>query len=246
MAGIFCYNVKMNISVVVIAHNEEVWIERCLISLFKQSQQPKEIIIVLHNCTDKTKTIAEQFPVKIVECFERGGSTISRARGIEKTTGDIVCCTDGDCWADKDWIKNISLPLINNSNISIVAGYTKVQNNLFWKFSCWWQFAIMRKLFKRKKHAFAWGSNFAFKRKDYDEVGGLMPFLKIHDDLKINYTAEDLYISLALQKAGSISYTLNANIFTYMPEEKSSILAQKEIVKKQQEDNKKLFSFFKI
>lgn len=236
----------MKISVVVIAHNEEVWIERCLVSLLRQNQQPNEIIVVLHNCTDRTKDIVQQFPVKIIECFEDGGSTISRARGIEAASGDLTCCTDGDCWADKNWLKNISAPLINNSDISIVAGYTKIQNNLFWRFSCWWQFVIMRKLFKRKNHAFAWGSNFAFRRKDYNEVGGLMPFLKIHDDLQINYTAEDLYISLALQKAGSISYALNANIFTYMPEEKVSISAQKEIVKKQQEDNKKLFSFFKI
>ncbi len=236
----------MSISVVIIAHNEEEWISRCLTSLAQQSTTPDEIIVVLHNCTDKTKSIVETFPVKTVECFEKGGSTISRARGIELSTGDIVCCTDGDCWADKYWVKNISTPLIRNPDISIVAGYTKIENNLFWKLSCWWQFTIMRKLLKRKNHAFAWGSNFAFRKKDYDQVGGLLPFLKIHDDLHIHYTAEDLYISLALQKVGTIHYALNANIFTYMPSEKVSLLAQKEIVKNQQEDNRKLFSFFKI
>ncbi|MBP6858077.1 MAG: glycosyltransferase [Candidatus Pacebacteria bacterium] len=236
----------MKISTVVIAHNEELWIEKCLESLFGQSLQSDEIIVVLHNCTDRTKEITQKFPVKIIECFEEGSSIISRARGIEASSGEIVCCTDGDCWVDNDWVKNISEPLIKNGEISIVAGYTKIQNGWFWKFSCWWQFVIQRKLFNRKNHRFAWGSNFAFRRKDYEDVGGLFPFLKIHKDLKINYWAEDLYISLALQKVGKIFYALRANVFTYMPEEKSSIVAQKEIVKKQTEDNKKLFSFFKI
>jgi glycosyltransferase involved in cell wall biosynthesis len=236
----------MKISVVVIAHNEEEWIERCLYSLTHQTKNPDEVVVVLHNCTDRTKEIVEQFPVKVVECFEKGSSIISRARGIEAASGDIICCTDGDCWADQDWIKSSIAPLIAHPEVSIVAGYTKIQNNLFWKFSCWWQFIVMRKILQRKNHAFAWGSNFSFRKAQYDAVGGLLPFLQIHKDLSIYYWAEDLYISLALQKIGIIYYALTANIYTYMPPEKSSIKAQKGVISKQQEDNKKLFAFFKI
>ncbi len=236
----------MKLSVVVIAHNEEDWIEKCLQSLLHQTLHADEIIVVAHNCTDKTVEIAKTFPVKIVECFEKGSSIISRARGIEAATGDIVCCTDGDCWVDKNWIKSISDPLVKNKKVYIVAGYTKIQNGWFWRFACWWQFVIKRKILDRKDHRFAWGSNFALRKGDYETVGGLIPYLQIHKDLEINYVAEDVYISLALQKLGTIFYALNANIFTYMPPEKTSIKAQKIIVAKQIEDNKKLFSFFKF
>lgn len=236
----------MSISVVVIAHNEELWIKQCLSSLVNQSVRPDEIIVVLHNCTDRTKEIASFFPVALIECSDNGGSIISRARGIEHTTGDIVCCTDGDCWVDKNWIKHISAPLLTKPRVSIVAGYTKIQNNLFWKISCYWQFVVQRKLLNRKTHRFAWGSNFAFRKSDYDLVGGLLPFLTLHKDFGLNYPAEDLYISLALQKKGVFFTALRAKVYTYMPKEKASIRSQKEIVKKQQEDNKKLFSFFKL
>lgn len=233
----------MQTSVVVIAHNEEGWIERCLISLIAQTKKPDEIVVVLHNCTDKTKNIAEKYPVKLIECLEQGSAIISRARGIEASPGDIVCCTDGDCWADKDWVKNISTPLLKK-NISIVAGYTKIQNSIFWKFSCWWQFVIQRKVLNRKNHRFAWGSNFAFRKEDYLAVGGLLPYIRIHEDLKINYVAEDLYLSLALQQYGNIFYALKANIYTLMPPEKASIKVQRIIVPKQVDDNKKLFNYF--
>ena len=235
----------MKISVVVIAHNEEPWIERCLTSLLQQTQKPDEIILVAHNCTDKTIEIAEQFSeVKIVLCTEQGGSIISRARGIEATTGNIVCCTDGDCWADKEWVKHVSAPLMHNEKISIVAGYTKILNGWFWSFSCWYQFFLNRKLLNKKAQRFAWGSNFAFRKADYETVGGLMPFVQIKKDLNLNYDAEDLYISLALQKIGKIFFALDAKMYTYLPGEKASVEAQKNIVPKQQQDNKKLFKYF--
>jgi glycosyltransferase involved in cell wall biosynthesis len=236
----------MKISVVIIAHNEETWIKSCLESLLAQSTKPDETILVLHNCTDRTKDIAQGFPIKIIECFESGGPIVSRIAGIEASSGDIICCSDGDCWLDKNWVKNISRPLIDDSNISIVGGYTKIQNSLFWKFSCWWQFVWNRKILNNKNTKFAWGSNLSFRKSDYLKVGGLRPFLKIHKDLKINYWAEDLYLSLALQKVGKIFFAINANVYTYLPKEKSSPSSQIEIVKKQKEDNKKLFSFFKI
>jgi hypothetical protein len=143
-------------------------------------------------------------------------------------------------------VENISKQLLHDNSVSLVAGYTKIRNNLFWKFSCWWQFVIERKLHNRKNHSFAWGSNFAFRKKDYTTIGGLIPFLKIHKDLGTHFWAEDLYLSLALQKVGKIFYALHANIYTVMPQEKASIKAQAAIVQKQMEDNKKLFSFFKI
>lgn len=236
----------MKISATVIAHNEEEWIEKCILSLLQQTVEPDEIIILAHNCSDKTIEIASKYPVKVEILNEGVGTIYSRAKAIEVSTGDVVCCTDGDCWADKNWIKNISEPLIKNKSISIVGGYTKIQNGLFWKFSCWWQFVINRKLLNNKNNRFAWGSNFALRKKDYEKTGGLLPFLDIKKDLKLNYDAEDLYISLALQQIGKIFFALNANIYTYMPKEKASIKAQKTIIRKQLEDNKKLFTFFKF
>ncbi len=236
----------MSISVTIIAHNEAEWIGRCITSLLQQTLPPDEIIILAHNCTDETVLIAKRYPVKIIECNEQGGISTARMRAIENTTGEIICCTDGDCWVDTNWVKRLTKPLQTPSDVSIVGGYTKIQNNLFWKFSCWWQFVIQRKILNKKSHRFVWGSNFAFRKKDYGNTEGLSPFFALKKELGLHYDADDLYLSLVLQKVGNIFFTTDAFVYTYMPREKASIRSQKEIVKKQQADNKALFSFFKI
>lgn len=236
----------MKISVAIIAHNEEKYIEHCITSVLTQTRPADEIVLVAHNCTDGTVAIAQKYPIRIIELNEGIGTTISRAKAIESCTGDIVCCTDGDCWVDNHWVETISRPLLQNSAVSIIGGYTKIKNNLFWKLSCWWQFVVNRKIKNKKSHRFAWGSNFAFRKRDYETVGGLTPFLDIRKKLQLNYDAEDLYLSLALQTIGKIVFATTAYVYTLMPPEKASVAAQKIIVPKQQEDNQKLFAFFKV
>ncbi len=230
----------MTTSVVVIAHNEEQWIDGCLQSLESQTKKPDEIIVVLHHCTDNTKSITTQFPfVKIIETIEDGGPIIARIRGIEAATSDIVCCIDGDCWATNTWIEKISVPL-QTSSISIVAGYTSIQNNIFWKISSWWQFYINRKILRIKKHSFAWGSNMAFRKNDYKAAGGLRPFLSLYKKLDIKHWAEDLYLSHVLQKNGKIYIATNARVYTYLPREKTSLRNAKKISQEQSEDNRRI------
>lgn len=56
-------------------------------------------------------------------------------------------------------------------------------------------------------------------------------------------------IELIIKKSperGFSSFATDAVVYTSMPPEKASLKAQKDIVAKQIEDNKKLFSFFKI
>ncbi|NTV41573.1 MAG: glycosyltransferase family 2 protein, partial [Candidatus Moranbacteria bacterium] len=51
----------MKIALTIIAHNEEKNIEKCLFSALAQTLKPAEIIVVCHNCTDKTEEIARKF-----------------------------------------------------------------------------------------------------------------------------------------------------------------------------------------
>ncbi len=56
------------ISVLVIAHNEETHIAECIDSILSQSQKPDEIVLVVHNSTDRTLEIAKNYPdIRIVE-----------------------------------------------------------------------------------------------------------------------------------------------------------------------------------
>ena len=227
----------MTISIIIIAHNEEQGIECCIKSALGQTRKPDEIIVVAHNCTDQTVVIAQKYSVKIVECTGDGGPIYARMRGISEAIGEIIACTDGDAWVDAKWLAELTKPLFRDNKVSIVAGYTIVQNSIFWRLSCWFQFCIMRWLLDVRVHRFGWGSNMAFRKADYVQVGGFEKYIAVYQARGVKLYAEDLYISLALQKLGRMKTALRALVYTYLPRDKASIVAQRRIVPIQRRDN---------
>jgi len=235
----------MKISVLIIAHNEEEWIEKCIKSILNQTQKPDEIVLVAHNCTDDTVTIAKRFAtVKLIEYTGPHGQPYARIKGFNEVTGDIIACTDGDAWADKNWLKRITSPLLKNPDITLVAGRVVFLNNLFWKI------AMLRQYFFRKftndgLNKFASGACFAIRKNDYEKVGGLEPIIKLKDELKLYFWAEDYYLSLAMQTIGQMHLVWNAKVYSYMPQESSSIKSQIELGPKWYHDNKAILDYFK-
>lgn len=58
-------------TVVMAAHNEEKYIGRALRSVLGQTLKPLKIVVILDRCTDRTREIAEGFPVEIIEKREK-------------------------------------------------------------------------------------------------------------------------------------------------------------------------------
>jgi glycosyltransferase involved in cell wall biosynthesis len=59
-AGTIIVN-SMTLSILIIAHNEESHIRECIESVLSQSKIADEIILIAHNCTDKTADIAREY-----------------------------------------------------------------------------------------------------------------------------------------------------------------------------------------
>ena len=76
----FCYN----LSIIILAGNEEEIIEKCL----KSCRFASEIILVAANSTDKTKTIVKKIAtnwktkVKIIETFDEYNKNFSKWRNL--------------------------------------------------------------------------------------------------------------------------------------------------------------------
>ncbi len=208
----------MNVSVLIIAHNEAAHIKECIESVIVQSMRPDEIVLICHNCTDGTATIAKQYDeVKVVEYSGPDGVPYARIKGFETVVGDIVACIDGDSIAHKDWLKHITKPLMDKPTISLVAGYVILTNNLFARITSFWQFWVQRTILRNPIHMFAWGSNFACRKYDYEKVGGIAPIVELKDTLGLNFWAEDLYLSVALLQIGTMHVALAAKTYTTLP-----------------------------
>jgi glycosyltransferase involved in cell wall biosynthesis len=108
------------ISVLIIAHNEENHIEECINAILKQSVIPDEIILVLHNCTDATCEISMKYSgyIRIIEHnTPETGPHIARIRGFREAQGEIIACIDGDAIAEKYWLENITTPFREDSTV---------------------------------------------------------------------------------------------------------------------------------
>ncbi len=235
----------MKISVLIIAHNEEKYIAKCLESVLQQNKKPDEIVLVAHNCTDRTMEIAAKFPfVKIVEYNGEEGQPYARIVGFNEVSGDVIACIDADAYADKHWLERITTPLYKDADISIVGGRVVMTNNILWKISMLLQF-FWRKYTSHKISQFASGANFAVRKSDYEKVGGIEPIIHLHNQMGLYLWAEDFYISQALQQIGKLEIIWNAVVFTQMPKEKSSMEARMDIEHKQSHDNNKIIEYFK-
>lgn len=96
----------MKISVVIPAYNEEAHIDACLSALAKQKRKPDEIIVVDNNSTDKTKEIAEKYPVSMLS-EQKQGISYARDLGFNAAHGDIIVRCDADCIPEPEWISHI-------------------------------------------------------------------------------------------------------------------------------------------
>ena len=93
------------ISVVIPAHNEEKYIEKCLLSLENQSIPRKdyEIIVVNDSSTDKTKSVAKKYADRVIDVHAR---IVGKARdvGFKKASGWIIASTDADTIVPRNWL----------------------------------------------------------------------------------------------------------------------------------------------
>ena len=87
-----------SMSVIIPAHNEERYVERCIRSVSAAAEQyagSVEIIVVCNRCTDRTAERAQKCGARVIQ---NGDRCIARVRnaGIDAATGDVIVTIDCD------------------------------------------------------------------------------------------------------------------------------------------------------
>jgi glycosyltransferase involved in cell wall biosynthesis len=207
----------VTVSIVVVAHDEERHIRRCLRSLEAQTLIPSdcEIVLVTHDCSDRTEAIAAEFPsVRVVPFRGPAGPVFARMEGFAQAGGEIVACIDGDCVAEPFWLAELTRPL-QNPAISAVGGITIFHGNWFVWLGSYVIFYLangrarsLLSIFIPKLHyPVFWGTSFACRRLDYHRIGGFAPLLDLRARLALPEWAEGFYLSLKLWQIGAIVFT---------------------------------------
>jgi len=165
------------LSVVIPTYNEEKDIDFCLKSLVKQSYKNIEIIVVDDGSTDNTREIVRKHKkVKLLK-GEHKGPGFSRNLGVEKAKGEIIIFIDSDMTFDKDYLKNLTKPIIEDySVIGTTHDYEIVENtNNIWS-KCWGKVRVSPKNAKEVK-IFR-----AIRRKEFIKMGCFDPQYGYADD----------------------------------------------------------------
>jgi len=85
-----------SVSVIIPCYNAEKTLRACLESVFAQSYQPLEVIVVDDASTDSTARIAKEFACTLIEQPVNGGVSAARNAGVAASDSDILFFLDSD------------------------------------------------------------------------------------------------------------------------------------------------------
>jgi len=112
----------MNISVVIPTYNRYGFLKRAIESLYAQTYQPSEIIVIDDGSNDNTSQIVQDFPNIIYIYQKNSGVSSARNRGIKNATSQWIAFLD----SDDEWDENkLKLQVeFHKNNPKILMSYT--------------------------------------------------------------------------------------------------------------------------
>lgn len=194
------------ISLVVTVKNEARNIEAFLESVFSQSKNPDEIIIVDGGSDDGTaETIQKHrergIPFKLIVS---PGANIAKGRNIAigEAQGEILAITDAGCKLKEDWLEKITCPLLScqRQRADVAYGHSAPWGETFFQ-TC---LAICTVGLPEETLAnlpMPSSRCLAISRSVWEKAGRYPEWLDV---------AEDMYLDIQLRKLGAC--------FTYVPE----------------------------
>lgn len=132
----------MNYYIVICAHNEEAYIAATLNAVLSQTMQPKKVLVVNDNSTDKTETIIDEFVsgnnhilkvnrssstlhmpgAKVVEAFNAGLELLDDQY-------DFIVKLDADIILPENYFEKISELINSNPRAGILGGFAYEQDS---------------------------------------------------------------------------------------------------------------------
>jgi len=203
----------MKISVLIIAHNEEKYIGKCIESVLNQTKHPDEIVLLAHNCTDKTVEIAKGFPITIVPFNGATGIINARLEGLNNVSGDIILCIDGDSFAKNNWIEIMTATLENNKNV-LVGSWVKFKGTILGELYNMYS-RHLRVSGKRKTAFWIWGASLAFWGKDKKFVQETIKnSVALSNKINLPSSLEDYWLAMLMSRRGNIEVTNKTYVTT--------------------------------
>ncbi len=210
----------MNLSFVIPAYNEELYLAACIESILEQIrrdatgllQQSTEIIVVNNASTDGTRGVALRYPgVRVID-EPRKGLTFARQAGFAASSGLLIANVDADSRLTPDWIEKVLAVFDAEPNLAALSGplvyydLTPRQRVLIQVFYllAFATYAMNRYILR--VGSMVQGGNFVTSRSALESVGGF--------NLDISFYGEDTDIARRLNQVGEVRFTLGLKMYS--------------------------------
>ncbi len=183
-----------DISVVIPAHNEEDYIERCLVSVRSAEQQISEkveIVVVLNRCTDNTEAIARKYSAVVIAEDAKNLSKIRNA-GVKASSGRILITIDADSWMSDNMLHEVSRRLNSGRYIGGGVRIKPERMSLGIFFS---SLTFVPKLILQRR----WAGMFWMYRDTFDASGGFNEELVSVEDVDLARRLKDIGLKRGLR-----------------------------------------------
>ena len=178
-----------------------------------QTKHPDEIVLLAHNCTDKTVEIAKGFPITIVPFNGATGIINARLEGLNNVSGDIILCIDGDSFAKNNWIEIMTATLENNKNV-LVGSWVKFKGTILGELYNMYS-RHLRVSGKRKTAFWIWGASLAFWGKDKKFVQETIKnSVALSNKINLPSSLEDYWLAMLMSRRGNIEVTNKTYVTT--------------------------------
>lgn len=132
----------MKISFVIPVYNAELYLNKCIKSIYNSELPDKELEIIMiddgstDNSVEVAKQICQQYKNTILLEQENQGSSVARNAGIEKATGDYIWFIDSDDYLDSSLLGRIKNDIIENNFPDIFAIQLKLIDGKTTRIEC--------------------------------------------------------------------------------------------------------------
>lgn len=111
------------VSIIIPLYNKEKYIANTIESIFRQTYNDFELIIVDDGSTDRSGEIARSYQDNRISVFQvtNGGVSSARNVGLSKASGEWIWFVDADDVPDENWLKKVAVYL-EDSSIDIIMG----------------------------------------------------------------------------------------------------------------------------
>jgi glycosyltransferase involved in cell wall biosynthesis len=201
---------KSQVSIVISVYNESAVIQDCLWPFLNQTRRPLEIVLVDNGSTDDTR---EKILAMEPAFRERGVAlrllsygdryyVAARIHGYSQVGGSIIGLIDADTIVADDWVEQVERSLAD-PDVSGVGGGIVFRNR--GGFFNWLTHYFPRVTRGLGLYTF-WGLNCAFRKRAYDESGGMDGYEELRARGPLRTTQDDTYLCRQLMRVGRVVF----------------------------------------